>query len=54
MSNEYIDNAVVKAKEVFEVAVKKTEGGAYSTMKYAAAQGVNIINLYDDLEERDR
>lgn len=25
MSNEYIDNAVVKAKEVFEVAVKKTE-----------------------------
>ena len=25
MSNEYIDNAIVKAKEVFDVAVKKTE-----------------------------
>lgn len=32
-------------------AVNKTEGGAYSTMKYAAAQGIEIINLYDNLEE---
>lgn len=28
-------------------AVNKTEGGAYSTMRYAAAQGVEMINLYD-------
>ena len=28
-------------------AVNKTEGGAYSTMKYATAQGKLIINLYD-------
>lgn len=32
-------------------AVNKTEGGAYSTMKYAAAQGVEMINLYDIMEE---
>lgn len=32
-------------------AVNKTEGGAYSTMKYAAAQGIETINLYDILEE---
>lgn len=34
-------------------AVNKTEGGAYSTMKYAAAQGVQIINLYDALEDKE-
>ena len=32
-------------------AVNKTEGGAYSTMKYATAQGIETINLYDILEE---
>ena len=32
-------------------AVNKTEGGAYSTMKYAVTQGIETINLYDDLEE---
>ena len=32
-------------------AVNKIEGGAYSTMKYAAAQGVEMINLYDIMEE---
>ena len=32
-------------------AVNKTEGGAYSTMKYATAQGMEIINLYDILED---
>ena len=32
-------------------AVNKTEGGAYSTMKYATAQGVEMINLYDIMEE---
>ena len=32
-------------------AVNKTEGGAYSTMKYAADQGIETINLYDILEE---
>ena len=31
--------------------VEKAKGGAYSTMKYAAAQGVEIINLYEVLEE---
>ena len=35
-------------------AVNKTEGGAYSTMKYAAVKGVNTINLYDILEENDK
>ena len=33
-------------------AVNKTEGGAYSTMKYATAKGVSIINLYEALEKR--
>ena len=33
------------------LAVNKTEGGAYSTMKYAATQGVEMINLYDIMEE---
>ena len=32
-------------------AVNKTEGGAYSTTKYAAAQRIEIINLYDILED---
>lgn len=32
-------------------AVNKNEGGAYSTLKYATAQGVETINLYDILEE---
>ena len=32
-------------------AVNKNKGGAYSTMKYAAAQGVEMINLYDIMEE---
>ena len=32
-------------------AVNKTEGGAYSTMKCAAAQGVETINLYDIMED---
>lgn len=32
-------------------AVNKTEGGAYSTMKYAIAQGKETINLYDVWEE---
>lgn len=32
-------------------AVNKTEGGAYSTMKYAAAQDVRAINIYDISEE---
>lgn len=31
--------------------VEKTEGGAYSTMEYAAAQSVETINLYNILEE---
>ena len=33
-------------------AVNKTEGGAYSTMKYATAQGVEMINLYDTIEKK--
>jgi len=32
-------------------AVNKTEGGAYSTMKYAAAHGIETINLYDIMED---
>lgn len=32
-------------------AVNKTEGGAYSTMKYATAQDVRVINIYDISEE---
>lgn len=48
------NQSLVDRSDLVIFAVKKTEGGAYSTMKYAAAQGVNIINLYDDLEERDR
>jgi len=28
-------------------AVNKNKGGAYSTMKYAVAKEVNIINLYE-------
>lgn len=32
-------------------AVNKTEGGAYSTMKYAAAYGIETINLCEVLEE---
>ena len=31
--------------------VEKAEGGAHSTMKYAAAQGVEMINLYDIMED---
>ncbi len=31
-------------------AVNKTEGGACSTMKYATAQSIETINLYDILE----
>lgn len=31
--------------------VEKAEGGAYSTRKYAAAQRIEIINLYDILED---
>ena len=33
-------------------AVNKAEGGAYSTMKYAAAQRIEMINLYDILEDK--
>lgn len=33
-------------------AVNKNEGGAYSTMKYAAAQGVEMINLYVIMEDK--
>ena len=48
------NQSLVDRSDLVVFAVNKNEGGAYSTMKYAAAQGVNIINLYDDLEERDR
>lgn len=32
-------------------AVNKNEGGAYSTLKYAATQGIETINLYDVMED---
>lgn len=48
------NRSMVDRSDLVIFAINKTEGGAYSTMKYAAAKGKNIINLYDDLEERDR
>ena len=48
------NRSMVDRSDLVIFAVNKTEGGVYSTMKYAAAKGENIINLYDDLEERDR
>lgn len=48
------NRAMVDRADLVFFAVNRTEGGAYSTMKYAIAQGVSIINLYNDLEERYR
>ena len=45
------NRSLVDRSDLVIFAVNKTEGGAYSTMKYAAAQGIETINLYDILEE---
>lgn len=42
---------MVSRSDLAIFAVNKTEGGAYSTMKYAIAQGKETINLYDVWEK---
>lgn len=42
---------MISRSDLAVFAVNKNEGGAYSTMKYAAAQGIEAINLYDIWEE---
>lgn len=41
------NRAIIERSDLAVFYVEKNEGGAYSTMKYATAQGVEIINLYD-------
>lgn len=66
MSNEYIDNALTKAKEVFDVAVKKTEevvtieklkynlsATRNSREKDLAALGVIYYKLLKETEDMD-
>lgn len=45
------NRSLVDRSDLVIFAVNKTEGGAYSTMKYATAQGIETINLYDVLGE---
>ena len=45
------NRSLVDRSDLAVFYVAKAKGGAYSTMKYAAAQGVEIINLYEVLEE---
>lgn len=40
------NRAMVDRADLVFFAVNRTEGGAYSTMKYAQAKGKEIINLY--------
>ena len=40
------NRALVDRSDLIIFAVNKTEGGAYSTMKYAGVNGKVIINLY--------
>ena len=42
---------MVNRSHLLIFAVNKAEGGAYSTMKYAAAQSIETINLYDIVED---
>lgn len=44
------NRTLVDRSDLVIFAVNRTEGGAYSAMKYATTHGVNIINLYDTLE----
>lgn len=44
------NQSLVDRSDLAVFAVNKNEGGAYSTMKYAAAQGIEMINLYDVME----
>ena len=48
------NRAMCDRADLVVFAVNRAEGGAYSTMKYAAVKGVNTINLYDILEENDK
>lgn len=45
------NRSLIERSDLAVFYVEKAEGGAHSTMKYAAAQGVEIINLYEVLEE---
>lgn len=45
------NRALIDRSDLAVFAVNKTEGGAHSTMKYAAAQGIATINLYDIVED---
>ena len=47
------NRSLVDRSDLVIFAVNKTEGGAYSTMKYATDQGVEIINLYDVMEDSE-
>lgn len=41
------NRAMIDRCDLAVFAVNKPKGGAYSTMKYAAANGINCINIYD-------
>lgn len=45
------NRALIDRSDLAVFYVEKKEGGAYSTMKYAAVQGVEMINLYDIVED---
>lgn len=41
------NKSMVDRSDLAVFAVNTNKGGAYTTMKYAMEQGVNLINLYD-------
>lgn len=45
------NRALIDRSDLAVFYVEKKEGGAYSTMKYATVQGVEMINLYDIVED---
>ena len=40
------NRALIDRSDLAVFAVNKTEGGAYSTMKYAVTRGIEIINVF--------
>ena len=45
------NKSMIDRSDLAVFAVNTNKGGAYTTMKYALEQGVNLINLYDKGEE---
>lgn len=46
------NRSLIDRSDVAVFYVERREGGAYSTMKYAATQAMETINLYDILEDQ--